>query len=118
MKQVKTTAIALFFLSLAMICLTGCSFNELKNRDPDAKVAFLHHSTGIYVFKGERHGLSKYTTRLGPSLVTDLFRQYNKDNNTKYSIKARKFPSGDPYPWNNYPYDYYNIWVNNAGENT
>ena len=26
------------------------------------------------------------------------------------------FPKPNPYGWNNYPYDYYNIWVKNAGE--
>ncbi len=26
-----------------------------------------------------------------------------------------RFPPVDPYPWKNYPYDYWNIWVRHAG---
>ncbi len=31
------------------------------------------------------------------------------------SLEEVAFPKSKPYGWNNYPYDYYNIWVNNAG---
>jgi hypothetical protein len=27
-----------------------------------------------------------------------------------------EFPKAKPYGWNNYPFDYYNIWVKNAGD--
>ena len=37
-------------------------------------------------------------------------------SDTKYIIREQDFPKGSPYGWNNYPYDYYNIWVKNAGE--
>ena len=44
-----------------------------------------------------------------------LFEQYNKANNKHYVIKEVAFPKVSPYGWRNYPYDYYNIWVKNAG---
>ena len=39
-----------------------------------------------------------------------------KKKNRNYSIREIEFPKSKPYGWNNYPYDYYNIWVKNAGE--
>jgi hypothetical protein len=45
-----------------------------------------------------------------------LFRKYNRRNNKSYIIREMAFPKTEPYGWNNYPYDYYNIWVKNAGE--
>ena len=42
---------------------------------------------------------------------------YNTDNSTDYSIGEQYFPtSAYTNGWSNYPYDYWNIWVNNAGE--
>lgn len=66
----------------------------------DVKIIFLHHSTGNVIWNG---GLKKW------------IEKYNKDNDTNYSIKEENFPK-DGYPWNNYPYDYWNIWVKNAGD--
>ena len=43
------------------------------------------------------------------------FIQYNAENGTNYRIIERAFPSGKPYKWKNYPFDYWNIWVKNAG---
>ena len=48
--------------------------------------------------------------------VQKFFTEFNKVNNTNYEIKEVAFPKASPYGWNNYPYDYYNIWVKNAGE--
>jgi hypothetical protein len=42
-------------------------------------------------------------------------KQYNKINNKHYTIQEMAFPKESPYGWQNYPYDYYNIWVKNAG---
>ncbi len=40
----------------------------------------------------------------------------NKANGTNYRIQARVFPQKSPYGWQNYPFDYWNIWVRNAGD--
>jgi len=65
-----------------------------------AKVIFLHHSTGECVWKG---GVVKW------------FAAYNKAHKTEFSIAERAFPKDAPYGSNNYPFDYWNIWVAHAG---
>lgn len=48
-------------------------------------------------------------------MVPRLMKEYNESTGNRIAIEERYFPSGDPYPWKNYPYDYYNIWVKHAG---
>ncbi|MFH0756032.1 MAG: T9SS type A sorting domain-containing protein [Bacteroidota bacterium] len=67
------------------------------------KVIFLHHSTGEGV----------YNEGDVPGWITS----YNTGHGTGYQITERSFPN-TPYPWENYPYDYWNLWVNNACDNT
>ncbi len=64
------------------------------------KVLYLHHSTGWNVWKGG---------------VPEGIAQYNKEHGTQYQITEQAFPKEKPYGWANYPYDYWNIWVKNAG---
>lgn len=66
---------------------------------PTTSVLFLHHSTGENVWKGG---------------VPEAIANYNARAGTSYRISALAFPH-EPYPWDNYPYDYWNIWVKNAG---
>ncbi|AKB75392.1 hypothetical protein MSLAZ_2131 [Methanosarcina lacustris Z-7289] len=65
-----------------------------------AKVIYLHHSTGGVIWDGG---------------VDTTIANYNTNHGTNYSITQTEFPKSSPYGWNNYPYDYWNIWVNNAG---
>lgn len=74
-------------------------FNTKTKRD-SVKIIFLHHSIGNNIWEGR---------------VADWFRQYNKNNGKNYKIIEQVFPKSSPYGWNNYPYDYWNIWVKNAG---
>lgn len=62
-------------------------------------VAFLHHSTGENVWNGG---------------VAAWFDSYNQRSQTRYAVVEMAYPH-DPYPWENYPYDYWNIWVQHAG---
>lgn len=103
-------------ISVILISLVGCSNNKLTYINPDSKILFLHHSTGLNVWKGEIKGLAKYTKRVGPSLVPELLKDYNQQNGKKYSVKKKRYPNR-PYPWANYPYDYYNIWVMHGDKN-
>lgn len=64
-------------------------------------IIFLHHSTG---------------ERIWSAGVPEWFPAYNQRHGTKYDIVERIFPKQSPYGWNNYPYDYWNIWVNHAGQ--
>jgi len=77
------------------------------------KIIFLHHSTGEAIWKGETNRYIYKLTSKGD--VQKYFEAYNRKNKTSYEIEALNFPKSTPYGWNNYPYDYYNIWVKNAG---
>ena len=63
------------------------------------KVIFLHHSTGGNL----------YTQGNVPQWISD----YNSAHNTHIDITERAYPD-TPYPWSNYPYDYWNLWVNGS----
>jgi hypothetical protein len=64
-----------------------------------AKIIFLHHSTGQVIWDGG---------------VKEWFDNYNIQNATNFQIEELVFPKETPYGWNNYPFDYYNIWVKNG----
>jgi len=83
--------IVLFFLSFF---LSGTAFSQ--------KAIFLHHSTGEGVWNGG-----------DGNSIPDLLMVYNNAENTAYEISERAYPTGT-YPWENYPYDYWNLWVNGA----
>ena len=42
---------------------------------------------------------------------------YNAAHGTSYSIAELAYPN-TPYPWANYPYDYWHLWVENGGQAT
>lgn len=87
-----------------------------------ARIVFLHHSTGEVIWNG---GL--------PQVV----QSWNAAHATAYEITELTYPSAtgghhrlrsilperifnkvvsDRYPWDNYPYDYWNLWVAHRGE--
>ena len=67
-----------------------------------AKIIYLHHSTGNCIWNGG---------------VPEYFEKHNAENGTDYQITEQAFPQKKPYGWKNYPYDYWNVWVKNAGDN-
>lgn len=70
--------------------------NGMKMPD-NARIIFLHHSTGENIWNGG---------------VPQLMEEYNKNNGKSYKIIEQTYPSTKGgYPWSNYPYDYYNLWV-------
>jgi hypothetical protein len=107
--------LSIIILTIIIIIMISCSKNKLTYPNPDAKILFLHHSTGQNVWKGKLNGLASLSMRLGSSLVPKLLKEYNKVNGKKYAIYEIWFPN-NPYPIENNPYDYYNIWVKNAGQ--
>ncbi len=93
-----------------MIFLLGSC--QIKERGIK-KIIFLHHSTGNCIWLGKTNRyISKITQK---SDVKTFIRKYSKSTQAKYLIDEQNFPSSTPYGWKNYPYDYYNIWVKNAG---
>jgi hypothetical protein len=98
----------IFFFALVM--LVGCNSND----EAGTSIIFLHHSTGGAVWRG---GTNRYVQKiLGKGDVERFFSKYNRKHNTAYAITHQSFPKTEPYGWKNYPYDYYNIWVKNAGQ--
>jgi len=99
-----------YLLFLVSALLLSCESNQREM----TKVIFLHHSTGKNIWLGNSN---RYINKLAKvSDVTKYFNKYNKLNKTDYIITEKNFPRLAPYGWKNYPYDYYNIWVKNAGE--
>ncbi len=89
----------------------------------NTRIAFLHHSTGEIVWRG---GLPQF------------IQSWNTAHGTNYEITELAYPSAmgghtqlrrllparifnmvvsDHYPWENNPYDYWNLWVAHTGEN-
>ena len=117
----KTNVIIIIFISaillIILVLFNQCSNNpEQMTDDNNYKIIFLHHSTGMTVWKRETGSFEKIKRLFGSEYaVPEWFNNYNKENGTNYFIKEQSYPKGNPYPWNNYPYDYYNIWIKNAG---
>lgn len=85
----------IFLFVFYLTILTGFS---QKN-----KAVFLVHSTGSGLFSEGK--------------ITDWVKTYNSTNNTNFLITARTYPD-TPWPWENYPYDYWKLWVNNSCNNS
>lgn len=107
----------IFILLLILISLDACKQQE---KSADVKIVFLHHSTGRILWTGiNTSKIEKLFRRVNEKLaqgqLPGLFSKYNKEQNKNYSIEEITFPKNYPYGWNNFPYDYYNIWVKNAG---
>ena len=88
------------FILIFLLSIAGGSLNA-EPLGKYAKIIFLHHSTGEVIWNGG---------------VAAWFGEYNINNGTNYEIVEQNFPKDSPYGWENYPYDYWNIWVNHAGE--
>ena len=101
-----------FVILLSSLFFIQCS-STMEQPPPDEnsyKILFLHHSTGNVIWKGNPGLFDK-----SPA-VPAWFINYNETNKTNYYIEERSFPKNEPYGWANYPFDYYNIWVKNAGD--
>lgn len=96
---------------VTLLLASGCGAQESDQGTPDAaptptaprqsvRIVLLHHSTGECVWNGG---------------VPAWFEAYNAARGTQYAIAEQAFPKESPYGWENYPYDYWNIWVRNAG---
>ena len=98
------------FCLLAMsILLMSCNSKQKVME----RIIFLHHSTGQAIWDGN---VNKYIRKLtNQSDVKTYFSRYNRKNKTSYSISEESFPEVTTYGLTNDPYDYYNIWIKNAG---
>lgn len=76
---------------ILLICSLMFSFGFAYSQ----KVIFLHHSTGENVFKEGN--------------VPGYIDSYNKATGKSLQVTERSYPN-DPWPWSNYPYDYWKLW--------
>lgn len=67
------------------------------------RVLFLHHSTGGVIWSGN-----------GTHTIPGDLAAYNSAHGTHYEITELAYPDS-PYPWDNYPYDYWKLWVDSPG---
>jgi len=108
----------LFYKTILLaFVVTGCSKHNPSPNNIMSKpinIAFLHHSTGGVIDRGNTSKV--YYKLFGKGDVSKFFSKYNKLNGTKFNYKSIIFPKKDGYGWNNYPFDYYNIWVKHAGK--
>lgn len=82
------------------LVIVGTPWTGSPITNQSVRVIFLHHSTGENIWNG---GVSRF------------FYIYNNTHNTDYQISELAYPS-DEYDWANYPYDYWNIWINHGDE--
>ena len=107
-----------------MTILNSCMKDTTSS---DIKIVFLHHSTGEILWNGARpslfkRALGKINKRLADFVckkaeLPAMIKVHNNENSKFYRIEEIEFPKSVPYGWNNYPFDYYNIWVANGGDN-
>jgi len=108
---------SLFILILILVPTFVIMKKKNKSSKEEYKVLFLHHSTGEVIFNaGKSTSIISRKFFKNRSFVHQWFNDYNSSNNTDYKIEEQYFPKNEPYGWSNYPYDYYNIWVKNAGD--
>ncbi len=100
-----------FLIILVSLALTNCKSIQKKKMK---QIILLHHSTGNTVWLGKTNRYLYKISQKGD--VQKFFGKYNKKHKTDYIISDLAFPKQSPYGWRNYPYDYYNIWVKNAGD--
>jgi|WetSurSiteA1Bulk_404760.scaffolds.fasta_scaffold00462_5 hypothetical protein len=106
--------IAVAALSLLSL-IYGCNKPQKPNHmSGSTNILFLHHSTGKVILLGNT---SRIIYKLGfKGGIDKLFADSNKKNGTNYRFSSQYFPKQEIYGWKNYPFDYYNIWVRNAGD--
>jgi len=109
----KTSSGTVVFLAvlIGIAVFSGCGDDETTT-DPgpgtgtamprNTSIIFLHHSTGGVIWNGG---------------VATAITTYNAVHNKEYSITELAYPDA-PYPWANYPYDYWHLWVEDGGRAT
>lgn len=111
--------IKVFVYSVLIISLNACNDKKTEYMN----IIFLHHSTGAVIW-GDPTILSRVVGKInkdiaykfyGKNSLPAMFSKYNSDYSKTYKIREQTFPKSSPYGWHNYPFDYYNIWVKNAG---
>ncbi len=108
------------FIFPILLLYTGCeeaTDNDQQTSDSTTtRTIYLHHSTGRIVWEGKTTKLEKIGIVSQDKAIPKYLKNYNEKNSTNHQITARAYPAKKPYGWNNYPYDYYNIWVKHGDQ--
>jgi hypothetical protein len=110
-------ALCSYFSIIILICMNSCGGRQ-EHPLSYQSIIFLHHSTGYNIWQGDRSTIkSKILRKLGGgSAVKSWFKEYNKKHDTNYEIEELYFPTaGQSREYGNFPFDYYDIWVNHDG---
>ncbi len=111
--------IVLKLMVVTFVVVTGCSHDDYKDKlgksENEINVLFLHHSTGNNIYKGDMSD--------GKPAVKKWFENFNKQHDPDVNFVETNFPQSRRYRylgygWNNYPYDYYNIWVKHGDKSS
>jgi len=127
MKRLVITAMGvkpiLSILLILALALSSCRSDTGGN---GIDIVFLHHSTGKVIWRGGKDPIIfRIAGRLGTKFadraeqraaLPSLLNKYSRQQGIDIRIREVAFPKASPYGWNNYPFDYYNIWVKNAGD--
>jgi hypothetical protein len=114
------STLSITFVIIFITILTSCNDKQSEN---ETDIIFLHHSTGWIIWGTKTSILTKVAWRFNKLFdyvgtnadLPKMFKEYNSGHNSNYKIVKKPFPKTKPYGWHNYPFDYYNIWVKNAG---
>ena len=100
-------------IEVLIMFLFGCSSHNGFKEKSDVSgikqnVLFIHHSTGNNIYNGNLPN--------GKPSVKVWFDSYNKNNKSGVNFVEVFAPKNKKYRFfgyggNNYPFDYYNIWV-------
>ncbi len=102
-----TLGVSALIVSMLLLNL-GCN-TKTESMNKNERAIFLHHSTGNNVWKGNPNKFMYKLFKTGD--FEKAFAEINKKEGTKYSVTEMHYPIGH----DNMPFDYYNIWVKNAG---
>jgi hypothetical protein len=113
--NIMKSGLAIFIVMMMIVPLSSCS-----QKKEEMNILFLHHSVGRVIWIGNTDTriktlTRKFSDRLAKGELPILFDRYNREHKTGYRIEDQIFPKSAPYGWNNFPYDYYNIWIKHQG---
>ena len=103
-------------ISFLLFILSSCGPMPRSHTDKmTTKVIFLHHSTGKRILRGNK---PKWAYKFFKNnRIAEHFTSFSKKQNIDLTFHTLEYPSRKGYGWNNYPYDYYTIWVKNRDSN-
>jgi len=107
-------------LAILIVMIMSVPLSSCSQKKEEMNILFLHHSVGRVIWIGNTDTriktlTRKFSDRLAKGELPILIDRYYRKHRTGYRIEDQIFPKSAPYGWNNFPYDYYNIWIRHQG---